>query len=97
VDSLEIRFALIPEKVDQRWTNILIDLVTVGTPSAAGPFFDSVLKKTTYFAAKEDTFDNFKDTTMNLSGQGTILAKEMYNDNKDRSGPQGCKNCAPLR
>ena len=80
VRDLENKFAPIPEDKDQQWTNILLDLVTMGTLTAAGPFFNSFLKTTTYFAGKTgSTLDNVKDTTVNLIGQGTTLAKDLYN------------------
>jgi hypothetical protein len=42
---------------------LLIDLITLGTLSAAGPFFNNVLKNTPYFVEKGGSaFDNAKDT-----------------------------------
>jgi hypothetical protein len=57
---------------------LLIDLVTLGALSAAGPFFNNFLKKLPYFIEKGGSaFDNAKDTTMNLIGQSTTIAKDV--------------------
>ncbi|KAK8062875.1 hypothetical protein PG997_014972 [Apiospora hydei] len=81
LDDLENKFAPIPAEPDNTWLLLLIDLITVGTLSAAGPYFNSVLKNMPYFVAKEAagsaTFDNVKDTTMNLIGQSTTIAKDL--------------------
>ncbi|KAK8072628.1 hypothetical protein PG996_005976 [Apiospora saccharicola] len=58
----------------------LIDLITVDTLSAAGPLFNSFLWKLPYFvekAAEIAAFDNLQDTTVNLIGQSTTIAKNM--------------------
>ncbi|KAK8074334.1 chitinase [Apiospora phragmitis] len=81
LDDLENKFAPIPAEEDNTWLLLLIDLITVGTLSAAGPFFNSFLKRLPYFVAKEaagsPAFDNLKDTTMNLIGQSTTIAKDL--------------------
>ncbi|KAL2675732.1 hypothetical protein Neosp_011923 [[Neocosmospora] mangrovei] len=59
-------FAQIPEEEDNTWLLVLIDLVTLGTATAAGPFFNSFLKRLPYFAANAATHDNIKDTTITL-------------------------------
>ncbi|KAI8943235.1 hypothetical protein NX059_001257 [Plenodomus lindquistii] len=81
VDSMEDTFAPIPDVDDTRWKYLLIDLVTLGTLSAAGPFFNSVLKNSAYFAEK--ALDNAKDTTMTLIGQSTTMAKDLYEGKED--------------
>ncbi|KAJ4197154.1 hypothetical protein NW767_009046 [Fusarium falciforme] len=77
LDDFGNKFAPIPEEEDNTWLLVLIDLVTIGTATAAGPFFNSFLKKLPYFAANAATHDNIKDTTMTLIGQSTTLAKDL--------------------
>ncbi|CAG5173179.1 uncharacterized protein ALTATR162_LOCUS7590 [Alternaria atra] len=51
------------EEEDDTMLLLLIDLITLGTLSAAGPFFNNVLKNTPYFVEKGGSaFDNAKDT-----------------------------------
>jgi hypothetical protein len=76
-DDMEDTFAPIPEPETNQWLNILIDLLTIGTLSAAGPFFNSFLKQLPSFAKNSELFDNTKDFTMNIIGQSTTLAKDM--------------------
>ncbi|KAM6532557.1 hypothetical protein FSOLCH5_001981 [Fusarium solani] len=54
------------------------------TATAAGPFFNSFLKKLPYFAANAATHDNIKDTTMTLIGQSTTLAKDLLSSKKPK-------------
>lgn len=77
--DLENKFAPVPAEEDNKWLLLLIDLVTLGTLSVAGPFFNNFLKKMPYFlkAANDATFNNVKDTTMNLIGQSTTIAKDL--------------------
>jgi GH18 family chitinase len=76
LDDLENKFAPIPPEEDNTWLLLLIDLITLGTLSAAGPFFNSFLKTLPTFA-EGAAFDNIKDTTMNLIGQSTTIAKDL--------------------
>jgi hypothetical protein len=41
LDDFENKFAPIPEPPDNTWLLLLIDLITLGTASAAAPFFNS--------------------------------------------------------
>ncbi|KAH6616808.1 hypothetical protein C7974DRAFT_475193 [Boeremia exigua] len=77
--DLENKFAPLPEPQDNTWLLVMIDLLTVGTLTAAGPFFNTFLKKLPYFLEKasSSTLDNAKDTAMNLIGQSTTLAKDL--------------------
>ena len=77
LDDLENKFAPIPKEEDNTWLLFLIDLVTIGTLSVAGPFFNSFLKQLPYFLKNDATFNNIKDTTMNLIGQSTTIAKDL--------------------
>ena len=77
LDDLENKFAPIPPEEDNTWLLLLIDLITLGTLSAAGPFFNSFLSKLAYFSEREIGFNNLKDTTMNLIGQSTTIAKDL--------------------
>ncbi|TPX08096.1 uncharacterized protein E0L32_010163 [Thyridium curvatum] len=83
LDNLEDNFAPIPPEPDNTWLLLVIDLVTLGTLSAAGPFFNTFLKSLPYFAkAAGSTLDNAKDTTMTIIGQSTTIAKDMLADPK---------------
>ncbi|KAK1779163.1 hypothetical protein QBC45DRAFT_144301 [Copromyces sp. CBS 386.78] len=79
LDNMEDTFAPIPPAPDNKWLFLLIDLITLGTLSVAGPFFNTMLKSTAYFAAKSGSaaLDNLKDTTMTLIGQSTTIAKDV--------------------
>ncbi|KAK3398714.1 hypothetical protein B0T20DRAFT_411850 [Sordaria brevicollis] len=83
LDNMEDTFAPIPPPKENKWTYLLIDLITLGTLSVAGPFFNKVLKNTAYFVAKEGSSmaDNIKDTTMTLIGQSTTIAKDVLPSN----------------
>ncbi|GFF80120.1 killer toxin subunits alpha/beta [Aspergillus lentulus] len=80
LDDFENKFAPIPEPADNTWLLLLIDLITLGTASAAAPFFNSVLSKLPYFIAKGSTLDNVKDTTMTIISQSTTIAKDLLSD-----------------
>ncbi|THC89244.1 hypothetical protein EYZ11_011312 [Aspergillus tanneri] len=80
LDDFENKFAPIPKPPDNTWLLLLIDLITLGSASAAAPFFNSVLSKLPYFIAKGSTLDNFKDTTMTIISQSTTIAKDMLSD-----------------
>lgn len=75
--DLENKFAPIPPEVDHTWGLFLIDLLTLGTLSAAGPFFNNIIKKMPYFNKPGSTFDNSKDFTFTLIGQSTTVAKDL--------------------
>jgi GH18 family chitinase len=75
--DLENKFAPIPPEPDHTWDLFLIDLLTLGTLSAAGPFFNNLIKKMPYFSTRGDAFDNAKDTTFTLIGQSTSIAKDL--------------------
>ncbi|EPS35532.1 hypothetical protein H072_11031 [Dactylellina haptotyla CBS 200.50] len=77
-DDMESTFAPIPEPKTNQWLLVLIDLLTMGTLTTLGPLFNSVLKQAPAFA-NPVTFDNLKETTNTLIGQGTTLAKDMLN------------------
>lgn len=78
LDNMEDTFAPIPASPDNKWTYLLIDLITLGTLSVAGPFFNTLLKNTAYFIEKEGSaLDNLKDTTLTLIGQSTTIAKDV--------------------
>lgn len=77
LNDLENKFAPIPPEEDNTWKLMLINLVTLGTLTAAGPFFNSALSKLAYFGGKEAILNNIKDTTMTLIGQSTTIAKDL--------------------
>ncbi|THC88729.1 hypothetical protein EYZ11_011829 [Aspergillus tanneri] len=77
LDDLENKFAPIPPEEDNTWRLLLIDLITLGALGTAGPFFNTALKNLPYFLEKGSTFDNVKDTTMTVIGQGTTIAKDV--------------------
>lgn len=81
-DDMEDTFAPIPEPENNDWLNILIDLITLGTLSTAGPFFNRVLKELPAFSNPK-TYDDAKDTTLTLIGQTTTLAKDMLGNSDD--------------
>ncbi|KAK4249246.1 hypothetical protein C7999DRAFT_30299 [Corynascus novoguineensis] len=76
VDDMENTFAPIPEPETNQWLNVLIDLLTIGALTTAGPLFNGYLKQLPAFS---DTvmYDNAKDTAMNLISQSTTLAKDL--------------------
>lgn len=83
LDDFENTFAPIPPEKDNEPILLLIDLLTVGTLTAAGPFFNNLLKKLPYFVAKGSKLDNIKDTTMTLIGQSTTIAKDVLPSDDD--------------
>ncbi|KAK4136083.1 glycoside hydrolase family 18 protein [Trichocladium antarcticum] len=76
-NTMQDTFAPIAEPKTNQWLNILIDLVTMGTLTVAGPIFTGAVKQMTTFVNNPNMYDNVKDTTMNMIGQGTTLAKDM--------------------
>ncbi|KAA8622106.1 hypothetical protein SMACR_09659 [Sordaria macrospora] len=68
--SMTKTFAPVPPPPDNSMTELLIDFFTLGALSFAGPFFNTFLKTTAYFAAKQGSsaHDNIKDTVMTLIG-----------------------------
>jgi hypothetical protein len=77
IQDLMNRFAPIPEPEDKTWMYLLIDLVTLGTLSVAGLFFNSAMKNSLYFFNRPAAADNLKDTVMTLIGQSTTIAKDV--------------------
>ncbi|KAK8122581.1 hypothetical protein PG984_011251 [Apiospora sp. TS-2023a] len=78
----ENKFVPIPTEEHSTWLLSLVDLIIVGTLSVAGLLFNSFPKRLPYFvekAAETATFDNLKDTTVNLIGQSTILLPSIGN------------------
>ncbi|KAA8616872.1 hypothetical protein PtrSN002B_009180 [Pyrenophora tritici-repentis] len=79
--DLENKFAPIPEETDDKQLLLVIDLLTLGTLSVAGPFFNNLLKTLPYFIRASDAaFDNAKEATVNLIGQSTTIAKDLKPD-----------------
>ncbi|KAF7556019.1 hypothetical protein G7Z17_g1692 [Cylindrodendrum hubeiense] len=85
LDDFENKFAPVPAEPDNTWVLLLIDLITVGAATAAGPFFNTLLKKMPYFVDKQgSSLENMKDITMTLIGQSTTLAKDMMSTPKNQ-------------
>jgi GH18 family chitinase len=82
LNHMENTFAPVPPEEDNTWALLLINLVTLGTLSGAGPFFNSYLSTRPYFLNKETTLNNIKDTSMTLVGQGTSIAKDLLKEGK---------------
>ncbi|KAI4685538.1 uncharacterized protein J4E84_006266 [Alternaria hordeiaustralica] len=76
------------KKEDDTILLLLIDLVTLGTLSIAGPFFNNIIKNIPYFKGGS-AFDNAKDTTMNLIGQSTTIAKDVKPSKPDEWNEDG--------
>ncbi|KAL4805376.1 chitinase [Aspergillus unguis] len=83
LDDMENTFAPIPQPSDDKWVLFLIDLLTLGTLGAGGPFFNNFLKSLPFFKGRDSSLDNLKDTGMTLVGQGTTIAKDMKPGEKD--------------
>lgn len=78
LDDIENKFTPVPDNDDETWRLLLIDLITLGSLSSAGPFFNTFLKSHDWFAGKTGSaLDNAKDTTMTLIGQSTTIAKDV--------------------
>jgi hypothetical protein len=76
--DLENKFALIPPEPDHTWDLFFIDLLTLGTLSAAGPFSNSFFKKMPYFNGNTGgSLDNAKDTAFTFISQSTTIAKDL--------------------
>ncbi|KAM7183708.1 hypothetical protein V8F20_012513 [Naviculisporaceae sp. PSN 640] len=89
VDHMENTFAPIPPPKTNRDLFILLDLLAMGTLTAAGPFFNSFLGKLPSFSKPGGTtLPNVKDTTMTMIGQSIGLAK-------DAKGPPKPENWKP--
>ncbi|KAL2152192.1 hypothetical protein VTH82DRAFT_5376 [Thermothelomyces myriococcoides] len=82
LDDLENTFAPISEPESNQWLLILIDLITIGSLTTAGPFFNGYLK-TLDALNTEQTYDNVKGTSMNMINQVTALAKNMLENPED--------------
>jgi GH18 family chitinase/LysM repeat protein len=80
LDDFGNKFAPVPEEKDDTWLLVLIDLLTFGTATLAGPFFNSYLRKLPYFINNPSAYDNAKDTTMTAIGQSTTLAKDLLHN-----------------
>ncbi|ETS75025.1 hypothetical protein PFICI_13509 [Pestalotiopsis fici W106-1] len=78
VQDMENTFAPIPPPPDNESLFILLDLLSIGILTAAGPFFNNIIAKLPRFAKPGNTaFNNAKDTTMNMIGQSIGLAKDL--------------------
>lgn len=75
--DLQNRFAPVPEDPDNTWMLLMINLLTLGTATAAGPLFNSFLKQMSYFASREATFNNVKDTAITFVTQSTTISKDL--------------------
>lgn len=81
VQDMENNFAPIPPPPDNKDLFILLDLLTMGTLTAAGPFFNNFIAKLPRFAKAGSTaLPNAKDTTMTMIGQSVGLAKDLKGD-----------------
>lgn len=87
LDDLENKFAPVAPKEDNSWELLLINLLTLGTLKAAGPFFNSFLAQQAYFLREGNAaiFDTLKDTTMNLIGQSATIAKDLQQAGPERN------------
>ncbi|KAK4246406.1 glycoside hydrolase [Corynascus novoguineensis] len=73
--DLEKTFAPVPEEEDKAWIYLLIDLITLGTLTVAGPAFNRQVGILSYFSDKSQ--NDIKDTVMTLIGQRTTIAKDV--------------------
>jgi hypothetical protein len=76
LDHMENTFAPIPEPPNDWKTNLLINLVTLGTLFVGGPFFNEVIKRGAFFSLR--TLNNAKDTSLTVVGQSTTMAKDLF-------------------
>ncbi|KAF7554695.1 hypothetical protein G7Z17_g2698 [Cylindrodendrum hubeiense] len=83
LSDLENKFAPVPPEEDTTWLLVLIDIITIGAATAAGPFFNAFLKKQKYFMTNDIEFNNAKDTTLTLISQSTTLAKDLLSTTID--------------
>ncbi|RYP62222.1 hypothetical protein DL771_009821 [Monosporascus sp. 5C6A] len=78
VQDMENNFAPIPPPPDNKSLFVLLDLLAMGTLTAAGPFFNNFIAKLPRFATPGNTaFPNAKDTTMTMIGQSIGLSKDL--------------------
>ncbi|EGS17235.1 class V chitinase-like protein [Thermochaetoides thermophila DSM 1495] len=90
LDDMENTFAPVPEPDDKSLVNLLVDLLTLGTLSIGAGWFNTVLKQTAYFRSRgSDVFDNIKDVTQILIGQGTTIAKDVLPDKEKKWSQEG--------
>ncbi|KAK3312158.1 hypothetical protein B0H66DRAFT_578425 [Apodospora peruviana] len=80
VKDMENNFAPIPPPPDNKSLFILLDLLAMGTLTAAGPFFNSIISKLPRFSKPDSSvLPNTKDTTMTFIGQSIGLSKDLKN------------------
>ncbi|KAK8012878.1 chitinase [Apiospora marii] len=93
VQDMENNFAPVPPPPDNKELFVLLDLLTMGTLTAAGPFFNNFIAKLPRFAAKPGStvVPNAKDTTMTMIGQSIGLAKDLKSAPKDGDWTPGAQ------
>ncbi|AEO59465.1 glycoside hydrolase family 18 protein [Thermothelomyces thermophilus ATCC 42464] len=81
LDDMQKTFAPVPVEEDKAWLYLLIDLITLGTLTVAGPLYNRQLGMYVYFSDK--SVDDIKDTTMTLIGQSTTIAKDVLSTKQE--------------
>jgi len=70
VDDMENRFVRLPQNPEtNQWLSVSANLFTIDTLTTPRPFFNNILKRLPAFANNNNnptTFDNAKDTSLNL-------------------------------
>lgn len=78
VQAMENNFAPIAPPKDNKDLFVLLDLLSMGTLTAAGPFFNNIIAKLPRFSRPGNTaFPNAKDTTLTMIGQSIGLSKDL--------------------
>ncbi|KAL5337697.1 hypothetical protein BJX70DRAFT_409027 [Aspergillus crustosus] len=75
LDDFELTFAPVPPEESNMWLEILLTLLTLGTLSGIGPFFNTFLKAKPFFTKNTDALADAKDVTTQLIAQGITIAK----------------------
>jgi hypothetical protein len=83
MDDLQNKFAPLPDKDDDVWKDLLIDLLTLGGLGTAGPLFNKLLSQHEWFRQKDSRAEDTESAVMILLDQGISITRQLLPGGSD--------------
>jgi hypothetical protein len=83
MDDLQNKFSPLPDKDDDVWKDLLIDLLTLGGLGTAGPLFNKLLSQHEWFRQKDSRAEDTESAVMILLDQGISIPRQLLPGGSD--------------
>jgi GH18 family chitinase len=88
MNDLQNKFAPLPEKDEDVWKDLLLDLLTLGGIGTAGPVFSKLLSQHAWFRQADSRVEDTTIVAQTLLGQGISTVRELSGGDDPRWTPE---------